>query len=293
MPPASHHNLMLFLLAIVITLTSVAGSQPLPSQATDKDELPSVNAPGADKLPPLPGGKSTVIGGEIRAVDPVRDQFTVKVFGGQLIKILFDERTQVYRDGVRISLRDLHPDDHASVETTLDGTTVFALRIHMLSQLPEGEWRGQVVSYNPQIGELMISVGLPHKPFILRVPAGTPIMRAGQDESSKHQGGPTELASGSMVEVRFRGRSGGHGVVTRIDILATPNSPIVFSGNLSFLDLHSGRFVIVDASDSHTHEIVFDPSRFPVSRELHDGLAVKVTTTFDGSRYVAREILIE
>ena len=36
------------------------------------------------------------------------------------MKILFDERTQVYRDGVRIPLRDLRPEDHASVQTILE-----------------------------------------------------------------------------------------------------------------------------------------------------------------------------
>lgn len=281
-------------LIVLVMLNALAAAQTLPGKAADKSGLPSASAPAnSAKLPPMPGGKSTVIGGEIRNVDPVRDQFTVKVFGGQSIKILFDERTQVYRDGERIPLLDLRPADHASIETTLDGATIFALRIHMLSQLPEGEWRGQVISYNPQIGELIIDVGLSHKPITLRVPAGIPMVRVGQDDSSEQQRGPMSLAPGSVVNVKFRGHGGDHGVATRVDILARPGSTFVFSGNLSFLDLHSGRFVIVDPHNSQTHQILFNPSLFLVSRELHEGLAVKVTTTFDGSGYVANTIAIQ
>ena len=36
---------------------------------------------GLSSLPPIPKGKSTVMGGVIHDVDPVRDQFTLKVFG--------------------------------------------------------------------------------------------------------------------------------------------------------------------------------------------------------------------
>ena len=58
------------------------------------------------------------------------------------MKILYDERTQVYRDGVKAPLSDLHAQDHASIQTVLDGTKIFALSIHMLSKAPEGECPG-------------------------------------------------------------------------------------------------------------------------------------------------------
>ncbi len=144
---------------VMLVLTSAAFCQVTfasPGSATKccrpspphQPQRPSLTA-GLDTLPPRPPGKSTVIGGAIQNIDPVRDQFTLKVFGGKPMKILFDERTQVYRDGKRTPLRDLRPDDHASVETVLDGTKVFALSVHVLSQLPEGERQGQVMDYNP------------------------------------------------------------------------------------------------------------------------------------------------
>src|ERR1700679_1762124 len=67
-------------------------------------------------LPPLPKGKTTILGGEIRNFDPVRDQFSLRIYGERPMRIWFDERTQVYRDGEKIPVRDLGPEDHASVE---------------------------------------------------------------------------------------------------------------------------------------------------------------------------------
>src|ERR1700746_2003362 len=58
-------------------------------------------------LPPPPAGKSTEIGGTLLKVDLVRDQLTLHVFGGGTMKIFFDARTQVFRDGQRGSLRRL------------------------------------------------------------------------------------------------------------------------------------------------------------------------------------------
>src|SRR5665213_2277026 len=93
-------------------------------------------------LPAIPRGKSTIIGGEVQNVDPVRDEFRLKVFGQRSMKILFDERTQIYLDGKRIKLHDLHSNEHGSVQTVLEGTDVFALSIHLLSGSPKGDYQG-------------------------------------------------------------------------------------------------------------------------------------------------------
>jgi hypothetical protein len=272
---------------------AIAQSSP-PGQTSGAEKAVSANASVArSTLPPMPKGKSTVIGGEIRSVDPVRDQFTLNVFGGgPHLKILYDERTQAYRGGKRISVLQLHPEEHASIETMLDGTKIFALQIHVLTQLPEGECRGQVRSYNPQTGQLEINEGLSQEPITVRVPSNTPIARVGQSTFTAQQSGLSDLGRGTLVDVKFES-SKGHGVATRVDILATPGSAFVFSGNLSFLDANAGRLVIVDANDNQSYQVSFDPSRFPVSSKLHEGSRVKVTTSFDGSKYVASDIMIE
>jgi cold shock CspA family protein len=93
--------------------------------------------------------------------------------------------------------------------------------------------------------------------------------------------------------VKFDPGVPGQGVATEVDILAAPGSAFVFSGQLSFLDSHSGRLVIADPRDNQSYEVFFHPSQFPASRQLREGSYVRVTATFDGSRYVATNIRIE
>jgi hypothetical protein len=225
-------------------------------------------------------------------VDPVRDQFTLNVFGGRKLKVLFDERTQVYRDGLKTPLHDLRAGDHVSVETVLDGTTVFARSIHMLSELPEGECQGQVMNYNPADHELTVRDALSSQPVKLRVPVGTAVVRQGQAVSSSADSGSVDFATGTLISVKFRSDNKGHGVASQVAILATPGTAFVFVGNVVSLDLHSGLLVVVDPRDDKRYDVFFDSARFPVSRELHEGADVTVTAAFDGARYVASAITI-
>jgi hypothetical protein len=279
---------------VVLTIAPfslVTFARPLPPQSVGAQSAPAPqNVPGLDTLPPRPQGKSTVIGGAIQNVDPVRDQFTLKVFGGRPMKILFDERTQIYRDGKRAPLRDLRPDDHASVETVLDGTKVFALSVHVLSQLPEGERQGEVIDYKPDARELTVSDNMGQGPIKLRVPPDTPIVHVGQAASASHGDGSSDLVKGTLVSVKFKSDNQGRGVASQIAILAAPGSAFVFNGSITFLDFRSKILVVVDPANDNSYKINFDPARLPVSKNLHEGERVRVTATFDGGRYVANGI---
>ena len=241
----------------------------------------------------MPQGKSTVIGGTISSVDPVADQLTLQVFGGRRMKILFDERTAVYRDGAKTSLRDLHANDRASVETMLDGTAVFARSIHMLSRSPEGECQGQVLSYDPGSTVLTLSDSLSRDAIHLHVPAGTAIVREGQTASASGQAGLSDLVKGTLISAKFQSDNKGQGVASRIAILAIPGETLTFNGNVSFLDLRENQFVVANASNDQSYKISFDPAVFPQTRNLREGTSVKVTAEFEGSRYVARAITIQ
>jgi hypothetical protein len=268
--------------------SQLPASSQLMDQPTPRVETASVGLPD---LPPLPRGKSTVIGGSIRAVDEVRDQLTLNIFGARSMKVLFDARTEVYRDGVKASLRDLQAGDHVSVETMLDGSTVFARSIHMLSQLPQGQCEGQVLHFNAGEGELTVSDVLSHAPIKIRVPAGTSIVRQGQAATSADQAGAA-LTTGTLVSVKFQSDNRGHGVASEISVLATPGSVFIFVGNVAFLDVHAGRLELVDPRDNNRYEISFDPARLPMSHDLREGADVTVTANFDGTRYSAQTIAI-
>ena len=282
------------LLLQAVAVASLSGSltaQILSVGATRGQDL--VSPVSSSSLPPIPPGRATVIGGKIHNVDAVRDQFTLKVFGGKSMKILFDERSQFYRDGVRTSVLDLHANDHASIETTLDGTKVFALRIHIADNAPEGEIQGKVSSYNSQTGELAVRQALSKDPITVHVPAGLQVMLIGQQAASVKQDGSIDLVPGSMVDVRFKAINGGHGVATGINVVAVPGSTFTFRGTLSSLDVQAGRLVILDPKDGQSREVIYDPSKFPIGRTLQQGAYVKVMTSFDGSQYAATEITIE
>lgn len=281
-------------LASLFLLNTLAIAQTSPAQHPEEKPVTSVNASThAATLPPDPKGRSTVIGGEISAVDPVRDQLTLKVFGGHTLTILFDERTKVYRNGAKIRIFDLHPDEHASVETALDGTTVFALRVHILSHLPGDEFRGQVSSYNARTGSLTVQSNLSHEPMTVHVPAGIPVVSVSPDGTSTPQSGSIHFVPGTLLDVRFKGSKTGQGIATGIDVLAVPGANFVFSGRLSLLNLLSGRMVITDPRDSKSYPISFDPSLLPVTRTLHEGMTVKVTTNYDGVRYTASGVSVQ
>ena len=243
-------------------------------------------------LPPRPSGKSTVIGGLILNVDPVRDHLTLKVFGGKTMKIIFDERTQFYRDGVRTSLRDLGPNDHASIETVLDGTSIFARSIHTLSHSPEGESQGQVLRYDPGTRQLTISSGLTHQSIELSVLPDTPIVRVGQATSGSTGSGVSDLVKGTLVSVEFTSGEKGRGVARKISVIAVPGSSFVFSGNITFLNMPAHELALIDPLNGTNYKISFDPARFPDSHNLRVGTHVRVTANFDGSQYTASEITI-
>jgi hypothetical protein len=295
-------DLPMRLLFAIFMLGTVASAQmPAVDTKPQSDTQPNeTTSPGAAlESPPgdplaLPQGKSTVMGGTISAVDPIADKLTLKVFGGgRPMKIFFDERTQVYRDGVKASLRGLRPNDHASIETMLDGTTVFARSIHMLSQAPQGECHGQVVSFDPGTGGLTVSESLSRESIRLRVPAGTTIVREGQNAAASGRAGTIELVKGSLISATFTSDNKGQGIASRIAILATPGDQLSFAGNVTFLDLRSNQFAVQDAQNDQSYKISFDPAALPVTRNLHEGSSVKVTAEFDGSHYLARAITID
>lgn len=283
---------MLAVTSAAVAQSPVVASNPSPSPASvEVSQNPAATVLG--KLPPLPKGKSTVIGGEIQHLNPVLDRFTLKVFGGGTMKILFDERTQVFRNGVRIPVLDLRPDDHASVETTLDGSRVFALRIHMLTHLPQGQTEGQVASYAPQSRRLTIDAELSQQPIVLDVPPNTPISRVGETTFSAGQGGDADLVPGSLVRVTFTASGTGRGVATYVAVLATSGAHFVFGGVLRSLDMATGQMIIVDPRDNHRYPISFDPAQFSESRNLRLGSHLRVTARFDGRHYVATAITVE
>jgi len=252
-----------------------------------------VNAASAhdiSAIPPLPRGKSTILGGAIRDVDPVLDRFTLGIAGEKPMKILFDERTQVFLDGQKIPLHDLRPSMHASVQTTLDGTSVFALSIHILSRLQPGDYSGEVVSYDSSTGDLQLTTGHGGEPLHFKVASGAMFARKGQGSFIATQAGPADLQKGTLVSLQFQPDGKGHATATEVTILAIPGSQFVFTGNLLALDMHVGSMVLLDPRNNQTYQINFSASTLPSMPNIHPGQRVRIAAEYDGTRYLAHSV---
>jgi hypothetical protein len=238
-------------------------------------------------LPSLPKAKASLIGGNIGHLDRVRDELTIRVFGGGHVKTLFDPRTHVLRDGKPISTEDLKPGERVYVDTILVNGQIFARNIRVSGSNPQGQGQGVVLSYHPENGDLLVRDLLSPKPMKLRVNSSSKILRNGQQASTR------DLVPGTLLALRFEPEPHGESVAREISILITPGTQFTFSGRVSFLDLRTGLLVVTSSADHKPYEIHFDPSALQLNPNLHEGSEVTVLTRYDGNQYVARGLTVE
>lgn len=216
----------------------------------------------------------------------MRDQLTVRPFGGGRMKILFDARTHVYRDGQVTSPTDLKKGDRVYVDTILNGSTVFARNIRFNTNAPQGESQGSVVSYNAGRGELLVRDALSPQPTRIRLTSSTRVLQGERAVSA------SELEPGTLVEVRFDSENSGRDVAREVSVLALPGATFTFAGEVVAINLRSGLLVLNSVTDHKTYEINFDPSKFPVDDNWRQGTGISVQTRFDGIRYTAQNVTI-
>jgi hypothetical protein len=233
--------------------------------------------------PPLPKGNPTLVGGTVSKLDKVRESVTVKPFGGKNMKIYFDERTHIYRNGVETTMLGIHRGDRVYVDTLSDAGRVFAKNIRIDSRGLLADARGQVVRYNARDGQLEIRDELSSSPVTFRVSQATVIRR------KNDPGSFGDLVPGSLVTVRFAPEAPGHGVAREVEIYAAPGSVFLFVGKVTFLDMSRGVFALQNRSDGRSYEIHFAPGAESYQR-LSVGDELTVNASFDGQRYQVRSI---
>lgn len=247
-------------------------------------------AAGRVALPPLPpADTSTIFGGAISKVDPLRDQFMLNIYGQHPLKVLFDERTQLFRDGQRIPVDSLEPAEHASVQTALDGTHIFALRIHILSKSPTGSYRGRVLQYDPDTRLLKLDASPSPRPLEIVVPPSATFSRSGQTAFTSQTSGPSDLQPGALVSVTFAPEGQGQAAASNVVVLAVPGSSFIFIGNITALNTAAGTLSLVDPRDGQTYQLSFSPGETP-NPPLHVGEKVRISARYNGGQYVASNI---
>jgi hypothetical protein len=238
------------------------------------------------ELPQAPNRNVTLIGGTIVRLDQVRDEMTLQIFGGGKAIVLFDPRTRVSRGGAAASVRDLKAGERVYVDTVLDGADVFARSIRIAEAMRTGQTSGQVLEHQPGANELTFRDALAPGPVTLLLDTNSVTLRDGRAVSQN------ELVPGSLVSVDFYPDGKGHGVVRQISILAVPGMTFSFSGRVAHLDLSKGLLVVVDPRDQRSWEIQCDQPLLRAQPDIYEGSDVTVTTTFDGTRYLARTIAV-
>jgi hypothetical protein len=262
--------------------------QPSAPDAPTDSDTDTVADPASllPDVPPVPRTNATLIGGTIERLDRVRDQMAVSVFGGGRMIVLFDPRTRIYRGAEEATMADLRDGERVSIDTILDGSTVFARVIRLKTTQAQGETQGIVLKVRADRGELTIRDAISPTPIRVRIDSTTQWLQGGRAVSAG------TLAAGSLVAIQFSSDGNGRDLARQVSILALPGDQYTFAGEIANLDLRTGLLVLKSSTDRKTYEIYLDPSAAP-DDNLHIGSVVTVVANFQGSRYVARNLMIE
>ena len=235
------------------------------------------------ELPPVPKANATLIGGTLDRIDMVRDKLTIRLFGGGKESFLFDPRTQVYRGGKRATVADLRAGERIYLDTILDGSDVFARTIRLNAAQATGTSQGVVLKFRSDGSQIILRDALSPNPVDVQVNSSTRVMQGDKVVPL------SALVPGTLISINFNAEGGLRNAATEISILAQPGTQYTFSGLVVHIDLRAGLLVLNSSTDHKTYEVYLPPSINP-DEGLQPGASVKVVTSFDGERYVVRNM---
>jgi hypothetical protein len=220
--------------------------------------------------------------GVLKRLDPVHDQMWIHVFGGGVIRIAFDPRTQLLPENTGAHLIGLPVGSVVSVDTVIDGGRLFARSVRTGASNPV-ELNGQVVQYDAAKSQLTLRDAMSPENVSLKVTSSTRVVNRGQPAS------PQALSAGMLVRVQF---APAQNVAKTVEILAERGNSFTFEGRIVAVDLRALVLTLSSDSDQGVHELAIgslDPTSL---RLLREGADVSVQAEFDGDRYNARAVSI-
>ncbi len=236
--------------------------------------------------PPLPKGRTTLIGGTATSVDKVRNRVTIRPFGkGSKVKVVLDERSHIYRDGTETTILALKKGDRVYADTMLDGSKVLARNLRIETKTGPAEARGQITSADLSGGKISVRDELSSQAVSFSVNPAT------KYSASRGQASVSDLQPGSLIDVQFSPNRSDHDVAEEITILAKPGESFLFAGTITNLDMRSGTLALDNRSDDENYEIHFDPANVD-KHDLKVGAEVRANTVFDGKAYRADNLQI-
>lgn len=234
--------------------------------------------------PPLPTTGITLVGGTVRSIDHIRDHMTVVPFAGKAMKMVFDDRTHIYRDGIETTFMGIQKGDRVYVDTQLDHAAVFARNVHVITEAHAADARGQIVALRDDV--LTLQDQLSGQPVSFQVGSGIKVMRKTEAASLG------DLVPGALVTIQFSADQANRRVVRQVSILAKPGDPFKFFGQVTHLDLSKGIIAVRNFADDQTYEINFSPAVTPATADLRVGTQVVVDAMFTGRGYRASDVSV-
>jgi hypothetical protein len=234
---------------------------------------------------PLPKKKLTLIGGTVRAIDPIRNRLTVDIYGGKEMKLIFDDRTKVTRNGAEVNPLLIRKGDRVYLDTQqATNDKIFAKQIQIVTKFEAADLNGQIVNFDPKTRLIELRDQLSASPFRFTVDQDAAVTANGGKAASM-----ADLRPGALVVAHFNNGQGGRGSIRDINIVAAPGAEFTLYGRVNHLDLRSGILAVQNRADDKAYEVKFSPAQFKVD-DLAIGSDVAVTARFDGHDYVAQSL---
>jgi len=268
--------------------SSMAQAAPPAPAAPQTELIPDSAAPSIDPIldpGPLPKKQLSLIGGTVTRLDPIRDRIVVQPFGGgKSVPIWFDERSHIYRNGAAVTVLGLHRGDRVYADTMELNRKVFARALRIETSSGPAEAGGQILRFDRGTGSVVMRDTLTSQIVHFSVSAGTHLHQRSDAATAG------DLLPGTLLEVVFApGHKGGS--AQDVNVLAIPGKSYQFAGQITNVNLRTGRLDVDNESDGKNYEIGFTAAQ--VNREqLHIGAAIITTAEFSGHGYTATSISV-
>jgi hypothetical protein len=272
---------LLFPVILIVGCAQAQVAMPATS-ATMSDDAGRQQTTAATDVP-LPGGPRAKVGlvrGVMKRLDPIHDQLLIHTFGGGVVRIAFDGRTQLLPENPRARLTSIPAGSVVSVDTVIDGGKLFARSVRT-GPSNAAELNGQVLRYDAAKSRLTLRDPISPDGISLRITPSTTVVNQGQPAT------PQVLSSGMLVRVWL---SPTENAANKVEILAERGNSFTFEGRIVAVDLRSHVLALSNDSDKSVRELAIGSLDAGSLDLLQEGADVNIQAEFDGDRYNVRTV---
>lgn len=252
------------------------------SATATSETQPAQNQAGGPGMGPteLPRGKTSLVRGVLKRLDPVHDQLLIRAFGGGDVRVAFDPRTQMLAGDQRTPFTSIPVGSVVSIDTVMDGGRLFAVSVRA-GTMTASEMEGQVVRYDATRSQLTLRDPMSPQNFSVKITPSSILTNQGTATSAQN------LVSGTLVRAWF---SGAQRNVTKLEILAEPGHSFTFQGKVIAVDLRARVLSLSNDTDDSIRELAIDSLDSGSLGMLKENASVRIVAEFDGERYKVRSL---